>query len=153
MENKKTTSLTLREIYELEAELSGLTMEGKVLVEGLINQKISLVTKYYLNKLVTILKEEKKIVDDLKNEMIRKYGTEKEDGMIVIEPFIVTTEEAEDGSKVEKRVQNENFVKFSEEYSKLLEQVKDVEHYTFDINEFSKIETTDNYNMFFKLFN
>lgn len=152
MENKKTTSLTLREAYELESEISGLAIDGKVLVEGLINQKISFVTKYHLKKLATILAEEKKLVDEFKNELIKKYGEEKDNGSIVIEPFVVVTEKGEDGEMVEKRVQNEGFLNFSEEYTKLLEQVKDFEHFSFDINEFSKIETTDNYNVFFKLF-
>lgn len=152
MENKKTTSLTLREAYELETEISGFQLEGKVLVEGLINQKISFVTKYHLKKLATFLAEEKKLVDEFKNELIKKYGEEKEGGSIVIEPFLVVKEEGEDGQVVEKRVQNEKFIQFSEEYTKLLEQVKDIEHFSFDINEFSKIETTDNYNVFYKLF-
>jgi hypothetical protein len=152
MENKKTTSLSLREVYELESEISGLQMEGKVLVEGLINQKISIVTKYHLNKLVGVLREEKKMVDEFKNELIKKYGVEKEEGSVVIEPFLVETETNENGEVFEKRVQNPAFVEFSIEYTKLLEQVKDVEHHSFDINEFSKIETNDNYNVFYKLF-
>jgi hypothetical protein len=152
MENKRTTSLSLREVYELESEISGLQMEGKVLVEGLINQKISIVTKYHLNKLVGVLREEKKMVDEFKNELIKKYGVEKEEGSVVIEPFLVETETNENGDVVEKRVQNPAFVEFSVEYTKLLEQVKDVEHHSFDINEFSKIETNDNYNVFYKLF-
>jgi hypothetical protein len=152
MENKRTTSLSLREVYELESEISGLQMEGKVLVEGLINQKISIVTKYHLNKLVGVLREEKKMVDEFKNELIKKYGVEKEEGSVVIEPFLVESETNENGDVVEKRVQNPAFVEFSVEYTKLLEQVKDVEHHSFDINEFSKIETNDNYNVFYKLF-
>jgi hypothetical protein len=155
MENKKITSLTLREVYELESEISGLVMEGKVLVEGIINQKISIVTKYHMNKLVGMLREEKKMVDEFKNELIKKYGKENEDGSFVIEPFVVITDsEDKEGAEqqTEKRVQNPAFLSFSEEYTKLLNQVKDVEHHNFDINEFSKIETTDNYNVFFKLF-
>ena len=152
MENKKTTSLSLREVYELESEISGLQMEGKVLLEGLINQKISIVTKYHLNKLVGALREEKKMVDEFKNELIKKYGVEKEEGSVVIEPFLVESETNENGEVVENRVQNPAFVEFSIEYTKLLEQVKDVEHHSFDINEFSKIETNDNYNVFYKLF-
>jgi hypothetical protein len=152
MENKKTTSLTLREVYELESEISGLAIEGKVVVEGLINQKISIVTKYHMNKLVSILREEKKMVDEFKNELIKKYGKENEDGSFVIEPFVLVNEKNDEGENVGKRIQNPSFVSFSEEYTKLLDQVKDIEHHSFDINEFSKIETTDNYNMFFKLF-
>lgn len=152
MENKKSTSLTLREVYELESEISGLTNEGKVLIEGLINQKISIVTKYHMNKLVTVLRDEKKMIDEFKNELIKKYGKENEDGSFVIEPFVLVSEKNEEDEIISKRVQNVSFLKFSEEYSKLLNEVKDIEHNSFDINDFSKIETTDNYNIFFKLF-
>lgn len=151
MENKKTTSLTLREIYELEGEISGFVYEGKTIIEGIINQKISFVTKYHLKKLLTILLEEKKLVDEFKNELIKKYGEEKENGTVVVEPFFIVKEEVE-GELIEKRVQNENFIKFSKEYTSLLDQVKDVEHFAFTIDEFSKIESTDNYNVFYKLF-
>lgn len=151
MENKKTTSFTLREVYELESEISGLVMGEKVLVEGVINQKIPFVTKYHLKKLATTLAEEKKLVDEFKNELIKKYGVEKEDGSIVIEPIITVKEEV-DGEIVERKEQNPSFLNFSQEYNKLLEQVKDIEHFSFSIEEFSKIETTDNYNVFYKLF-
>jgi hypothetical protein len=149
MENKKTTSLTLREVYELESEISGLVMGERVLLEGVINQKISFVTKYHLKKLATTLAEEKKLVDEFKNELIKKYGEEREDGSVVIEPVLKIKEENEE---VEKTVQNPAFISFSKDYTELLEQVKDIEHFSFDINEFSKIETTDNYNVFYKLF-
>jgi hypothetical protein len=152
MENKRTTSLTLREVYELESEISGLAIEGKVLVEGVINQKISIVTKYHMNKLVAILRDEKKMIDDFKNELIKKYGKENEDGSFVIEPFVLVSEKNEEGETIDKRAQNVSFLNFSEEYTKLLNEVKDIEHNSFDINDFSKIETTDNYNIFFKLF-
>lgn len=149
MENKKTTSLTLREVYELESEISGLVIGEKVLIEGVINQKISFVTKYHLKKLATKLAEEKKLVDEFKNELIKKYGEVREDGSVVIEPVLKIKEENEE---VEKNIQNPAFLSFSKEYTELLEQVKDIEHFSFDINEFSKIETTDNYNVFYKLF-
>jgi len=152
MENKRTTSLTLRDVYELESEISGLVMDGKTLIEGVINQKISIVTKYHMNKLVTVLREEKKMIDEFKNELIKKYGEEKDNGSFVIEPFLTVSEKNDNGDTVEKRVQNESFVKFGEEYTSLLNQVKDIEHYSFDINDFSKIETNDNYTVFYKLF-
>lgn len=149
MENKKTT-LTIREIYDLESEISGFATNDKVIFEGVLNQKITIVTKYHLNKLLTILKEDKKLVDDSRNDLIKKYGTEK-DSNIVIEPYKSTFTENEDGESVENRVVNENFILFNDEYTKLLDQVREVEHYPFNIEEFSNIETNDNYRMLFKL--
>jgi hypothetical protein len=105
-----------------------------------------------MNKLVTVLRDEKKMIDEFKNELIKKYGKENEDGSFVIEPFVLVSEKNEEDEIISKRVQNVSFLKFSEEYSKLLNEVKDIEHNSFDINDFSKIETTDNYNIFFKLF-
>lgn len=152
MENKKTTSLTLRDVYELEAELNGFSFEGKQVFEGVLNQKINFVTKYHLKKLYAKVKSEKDLVDDMKNELIRKYGTEKEGGSVVIEPVIVTKEVDEEGKEVEKREINEDFRKFQEEYQNLLMQVKDFEHYPFTVEEFSELDTNDNYDVFYRLF-
>lgn len=151
MENKKTTTLTLREVYELESEISGLVFGEKTIIEGLLNQKISIVTKYHLTKLVSKLKEEKALMDEVKNDLIKKFGEEKEDGSVSIEPFLVTKSTDDNGEEVEQRVQNPKFVEFSQEYGRLLEQNKDLEHYVFTIDDLSKVETTDNYNVLFKL--
>lgn len=151
MENKKTTTLTLREVYELESEISGLVFGEKTIIEGLLNQKISIVTKYHLTKLVSKLKEEKTLMDQVKNDLIKKFGEEKEDGSVSIEPFLVTKSTDHNDEEVEQRVQNPKFIEFSQDYSKLLEQNKDLEHYAFTIDDLSKVETKDNYTVLFKL--
>lgn len=152
MENKKNITLTLQEVYELEAELGGFSVENKIVFEGLLNLKLPIVLKYHLNKLHMTLKEEKKLMDEARQELIKKYGTEKENGSVVIEPVLTLKEEDEDGQQVEKRVTNENFVKFQEEYDQLLMEKKEIECNQFNIDDFSKIETNDNYTVFYKLF-
>lgn len=152
MDNLKKTKLTLNEIYELEAEISGYQIEDKKIYEGVLNHKLPIVLKYYLKKLQSILKEEKTLIEDSRAELIKKFGKERDDGNIVIEPFVVVNETDEEGKGIEKRLPNENFLKFQEEYQKLLSEEKEVEHYVFKIEDFSELETDDNYTVFYKLF-
>jgi hypothetical protein len=150
MENKKTTTLTLNQVYELESEISGIKYDDNVILEGLLSQKLSVITKYHLNKMVNILKEEKKLIDDTRNELIKKYGEESE-GSIVIKPTIVIYEFDDQGLEIPKTIQNPKYVEFTLEFNKLMEVKKDIEHHVFTIDDFSKIETSDDYKVFYKL--
>lgn len=152
MENKKITTLRLNEVYELESEISGIMYENKVILEGLLSQKLSVVTKYHLNKLVNILKEEKKLIDNTRDELIKKYGEEKGDGNIVVKPNIVEHYIfGDDGEERTRTIQNPKYVEFTHEFNKLMEVKKDIEHHNFTIDDFSKIETSDDYKVFYKL--
>ena len=68
--------LSITEIVGLEAELNGLVNQetGEVISKGLFGEKLDLVTKYRLKKLSDALTAEKKIVDDLRQELIKKFG-------------------------------------------------------------------------------
>jgi len=151
MENKKETTLTLNEVYELESELNGFSHEGKKIFDGLLNQKTSFVVKYHLKKLYQLVKVEKDLIDELKNDLIKKYGTEREDGTIVIEPRVKVSETVDNGEDVEKFVVNQKFLEFQKEFNNILEQSKTIEHHAFVIDDFSNIETDDNYTVFYKL--
>ena len=83
-------SLKLFEFYNLDAELNGLTNQqtGEKIASGLIQEKLSLVTKYWLTELGKKVAAEKASVEELKNDLIKKYGKEDEKGGISI-PMVI----------------------------------------------------------------
>lgn len=135
--NKKV-KLTLSDILSLDIELSGfVNPETKETVfKGLLAQDLSLVTKFKLSELRDTIAPHKKNVEDLKNEIIKSKGEEK-DGAVSI-PIM----------KDDKL--NPLFIEFQEEYNKLLAEEKKIEVPNFNINDFN-ITTTESYDVFFKI--
>jgi hypothetical protein len=75
----KTQSFKLFELLNLEAELAGATnnQTGEKIIEGLLNQKLPVVTKYHLNNLVEEFgikgkrnPEEVRTINKVKNKFI-----------------------------------------------------------------------------------
>lgn len=154
-------TLKLLEFYGLDAELNGAINQqtGEKLNSGLLQEKLSLVTKYWLSDLAKKVAAEKASIDDLKNELIRKYG--KEDGKGGISIPIVVDEldeegnvvevENQDGSKVAKKKLNPDYQAFEKEFNDLLQTEKELEYKKLKLEDFEKVETSDNYSVFFKL--
>jgi hypothetical protein len=144
-------TLKLHEFYALEAELNGVVnnQTGEVLSKGLLSEKIKLSTKYWLTELGKKVSEEKTAVEKLKEELIKKYGTEDEKGGISIPMYIniVTNEEGE----VTGRDINPKFVEFQNEFNALLQEEKEVEYKEFKLAEFDSVESEGVYVTFFKL--
>ena len=144
-------TLKLHEFYALEAELNGVVnnQTGEVLSKGLLSEKIKLSTKYWLTELGKKVSEEKTAVEKLKEELIKKYGTEDEKGGISIPMYIniVTNEEGE----VTSRDVNPKFVEFQNEFNALLQEEKEVEYKEFKLAEFDSVESEGVYITFFKL--
>ena len=67
-------TLKLFEFYNLDAELNGLRNQntGETISSGLLQEKLSLVTKYWLSDLAKKVAAEKAAVEELKNELIKK---------------------------------------------------------------------------------
>jgi hypothetical protein len=144
-------TLKLHEFYALEAELNGVVnnQTGEVLSKGLLSEKIKLSTKYWLTELGKKVSEEKTAVEKLKEELIKKHGTEDEKGGISIPMYIniVTNEEGE----VTGRDINPKFVEFQNEFNALLQEEKEVEYKEFKLAEFDSVESEGVYVTFFKL--
>lgn len=130
--------LTLGEILNLDIELSGYVNpeNGEQVLSGLLSQKLSLITKFKLTELRDLIAPLKKNVDDLKNDMIKSKGEEK-DGVVSI-PMIID------------EVVNPLFIELQEEYSKLLSEEKELEISELKIEDFD-IVTNESYNTFFKI--
>ena len=138
----RKTKLTLGEIIALESEISGLTNQqtGEVALKGLLSENINLVIKYRLSKLVDSISTDKKILDGLRDDLIKKYGEEK-DGAIFVSPFL---DEA-------KTVQNPKFVQFAQEYNTLLAEQKEIEHPVITLEDIKDVKSEGRYDVFLKL--
>jgi len=137
-------SLKLAEYYQLEAELNGVTnnQTGEKVLNGLLSQKLTLSTKYWLTDLAKRVKEQTEACEALKNELIKKYGEEK-DGQIQIS-FNVKNEAGED-------VPNPKFLEFQNEYQNLLNEERELEYKELKLSDLGSIETEEVYSMFFSL--
>ena len=146
----KTQSFKLFELLNLEAELAGATnnQTGEKIIEGLLNQKLPVVTKYHLNILLSNLSTEKKTIDSLRDELIKKHGTEDENGNIGISMVIETGELNDKGEPIKDI--NPAYIEFNDEYGELLNQEKEIQLPQIKLSDFDKIETKDNYILIFK---
>ena len=135
--------LTLQEIYKLTTELNGFInpSTSEILSLGLLNEKLSLPTKYWLTDLAKKTSSEKLIINQLKEDLIAKYGTKDKDNIFEIE---VWTDET-------KTDFNPSYIQYQQEFNTLLQEVIEIEYHEFKLNDFKNIETSDNYTIFYKL--
>jgi hypothetical protein len=135
--------LTLQEIYKLDSELNGFVnpSTGEILSLGLLNEKLSLPTKYWLTDLTKKTLSEKLVINQLKEDLIAKYGTKDKDNIFEIE---VWTDET-------KTEFNPSYIQYQQEFNTLLQEVIEIEYHEFKLDDFKNIETSDNYTIFYKL--
>ena len=146
----KTQSFKLFELLNLEAELTGAinNQTGEKIIEGLLNQKLPVVTKYHLNILLSNLSAEKKTIDALRDELIKKYGTEDKNGNIGISMVIETGEINDKGEPIKDI--NPAYIEFNDEYGELLNQEREIQLPQIKLSDLDKIETKDNYVLVFR---
>jgi hypothetical protein len=154
-------TLKLFEFYNLDVELNGAVNQqtGTKISSGLLQEKLPLVTKYWLSDLGKKVAAEKTAIEELKNELIKKYGKVDENGGFTIPMLIDELDEngelittiKEDGTKVNKKVINPDYQAFETSFNELLQTEKDLEYKGFKLNEFEKVETSENYLTFFSL--
>ena len=152
MSNLNKITLSLGEILELENEINGSRNQqtGETILTGLINQKLPIKTKYWLSRLNETISSECKTIETLRDELVKKYGSETEDKRGYTIPLKIKSDKINpDGTPV--LVPNPVFTEFNNEYTQLLETTKEIEHATFSFDDFADLETTDNYTVFFKL--
>lgn len=141
------TQFKLFEISILAEEIHGLQDRntGEKVQPGLLDEEINLVQKYWLTDFG---KKAKAIVDEvepLRNELITKYGTTNPDGSIGISAFL---DEKDAEGNVINRNPNPNWVSFNQEYSQLMDQEREIEHYEFLLSDFSSVKTKNRYATF-----
>jgi len=133
----KKSTLTISDFLALEDELT----KGK---HCLLAQKLAMTTKYYLNSMLNNVKTETTPCNDIKNELVKKYGEEK-DGNITIN-IKIKNEQGEE-------ILNPNMLKFQDEFSPVLLIEKELEHKDFNIEEFKDVSSEGFYPVFYKLLN
>ena len=135
--------LTLQEIHKLDSELNGYVnpSTGEILSLGLLNETLSLPTKYWLTDLAKKTLSEKLVIDQLKEDLIVKYGTKDKDDIFEIS---IWTDET-------KTDFNPSYIQYQQEFSALLQEEKELEYHEFKLDDFKNIETSDNYIIFYKL--
>ena len=123
------TTLKLHEVYELNLELKGATNQqtGEVIKKGLLDEKLSIATKYWLDKLSDKLIKEIEPVEKLKEETIKKLGQEDENGSYSI-PLRVN-------EKLVSYDINPAFTEFQEEVEKLMNQDIEIEHNVINLED------------------
>lgn len=133
--------LKLFEFYNLHEELNGISSaDGKtMLTHGLLKEKLSIVTKYWINELAKKVAVEKEAIDSLKDELVRKYGKENENGIISVNMFL------------EEETVNPNYLLLQKEFSTLLETEKELEYKPLKLSDFENLKTENNYAIFYKL--
>jgi len=141
------TKLKLIEISDLSEEIHGLQdrQTGEKVQKGLLDEKLSLVQKYWLTDLGKKTKEVVDEIEPLRNEVISKYGTTGPDGGIGISAII---EEKNEEGVVISRKPNPNWDLFNKEYFELMSQEKEVEHQEFLLNDFSDVKSENRYAIF-----
>jgi hypothetical protein len=120
----ETLKIQLATIFILEDELSKL-----------LNEKISLSTKYWLLDLNNQVLEIKTIIDSLRDILIKTYGVTNNDGNIII-PYYLDTE---------KEIINPKFEQFQQEYQALLIEEKELQYKPIPFSVLEKIETGESY--------
>jgi hypothetical protein len=135
--------LSLQEIYKLDSELNGFANQetGEILSLGLLSENLSLPTKYWLTDLAKKTSSEKLVINQLKEDLIVKYGTKDKNDNFEIP---VWTDET-------KTNFNPLYIQFQEEFNGLLQEVKEIEYHEFKLEEFNDVKTSDNYIIFYKL--
>ena len=138
----KTVTLSLGKVLDLDAELNGVknSQTGEQLVEGLLFQELPLTVKYHLEKVVKQTAEQKIIVDKLREDLIKKHGTQ--DGENFSIPLCINEVKDEDG-KIISADMNPVYVTFNNEFVKLLEQSVDIKVKEFTIEDFKDIKSKD----------
>lgn len=137
MENHKI-KLTVGELHALHTEL-----EGSEKNPGLVSQKLTMMTKYKLVKLVQLSAQKKNLFEQTRTELIKSIGEfDGKDGY-----SIPQTETDTDG----KETLHPSFIKFRDEISQVINVEEEIEVPEFKIEEFADVETEGYYPVFFKI--
>lgn len=163
-------TLKLYDFLNLEADINGVVDQrtGQRVRKGLLQYPLPMGVKYWITKLSKTVGEEKTIIDGLKDELVKKYGTER-DGSIVVATTIddldkkgnpvkikVKNQEGEE-VEVNRQVMNPQYLAFEKDYSEILQQEKELEYRPILLSELTThdhpngLETEETYETFFKL--
>ena len=143
-------TLTISQILDLESEINGIySLDKKTrLLEGLLAQNLSFLTKHTLFYFLESLNAHKSVIDKVIDEIVIKYGTQNPDGSVVMNKYII-----EDNTLVDpdapKKI-NPKFLEFEQDYSEFMKKEKSIKVPQIKISEISNIVTKEVYPVFSK---
>lgn len=143
-------TLKLGDAVQLEREINGFVNpdNGKQEYEGFLKQDISIILKYELSELGEDLEKERKKIDLLRDELIKKYGEEYQGGLSV-KMFI---DQKDDDGNIISRSINPKYIEFDKEMGELLSQEKEFTYPTITKDDLKSAgKTKDKYIILFKL--
>lgn len=140
------TKLNFSEIIGLKREIYGIVdqEQQKIIMEGLLRQKISFVMKYWLNDLAETISNHEKSINTSVNELIGKYGEKDQENNMSIPATILD----KDGKT---SIPNPKMIEFQKEYMEFMKEEKEIEHKEFTLEDLSSITTEEDYPTFRKL--
>jgi Ca2+-binding EF-hand superfamily protein len=130
----KKIELTLLDVLSLEAELNGVVENKQTTFAGLLSEELSFTTKYRLTKLAKELSAEAETINNLKIELIKKYG-EEGDGKIEVKQF------DKDGNTTEE------YTKYIKELFELFSEKKEFSYTPISLDEMKNVVTSARYNV------
>lgn len=139
-------NLKLAEFLSLAIELYGNPQNSESEYKGILNEKMSLTTRYWLNYIGKQAADEKVAIDKLRDELVSKYGESTEEGNVQLMAY---TEEEVDGQKVQRI--NSKFIEFQNEFGTLLDQEKEFTYKPLTLADVESIQTAGNCPVFLKL--
>lgn len=125
---------TMQQVLDLEAEIAGITTKDFKVV-GLLNEKLNMRTKYWLQKLFKKVTAEKEAYVEAEKSLFISLGAVEENGLLIVKATL------EDGTP------NPAIKELDEQRPKLLAEEVDLGEFKFDINDFD-IESESNYYTF-----
>jgi polyhydroxyalkanoate synthesis regulator phasin len=144
-------TLKLKDVLQLESEINGFINPetGERHYEGFVNQNLSIVLKYDLNETTKFLENERKKVNELRDELVKKYGEKNDEGRIFVNMYL--NEKNEEGEVVSKRL-NPKYLEFDKEYAQLLDKEIEVEYPEITKEDLKNAgKSKDNYFVLFRL--
>ena len=117
----------LGDVLQLESEINGFINQetGERIYEGFLKQNLSIILKYELTELSEILTKERRKVDGLRDDLIKKYGEDDGKGGLMVKMF---NEQKDADGNVVSKVVNPKYVEFDKEYGELLNTEIDIEY-------------------------
>lgn len=144
------TTLKLGDILQLCHEINGLTNPetGEPIYEGFLNKNLSIILKYELTDVGELLIKEKKKIESLRDELIKKYGSEV-NGNLAVKMY---NDEFDSEGNVIKSTINPQYIEFDKEYGTLLNQEKEIEFPEVTLTDLKDAgKTKDQYRVLFRL--
>lgn len=141
----------LGDILQLESEINGFINPetGEKIYQGFLNQNLSIILKYELTELSEVLSKERKKIDGLRDDLIKKHGDTDDKGGIMVKMF---NEQTDEEGNVTGRIVNPKYIEFDKEYGELLNAEIEIEYPEItkeDLKEAGK--SKDKYQVLFRL--